>query len=104
LAKNQIFIAQGFKKYKNKKWVELLLKVKMNEKGKRFTLFFLEEKESSEMEPEAIEKERENVIKERQRRKKDREGVDVVVTNCCCVLIFCCCCCCCCSVFINTKT
>jgi hypothetical protein len=41
----------------------------MNEKGKRFTLFFLEEKESSEMEPEAIEKERErereNVIKER---------------------------------------
>jgi hypothetical protein len=35
LAKNQIFIAQGFKKYKNKKWVELLLKVKMNEKGKK---------------------------------------------------------------------
>jgi hypothetical protein len=51
----------------------------MNEKGKRFTLFFLEEKESSEMEPEAIDKERErerereNVIKEREERRIERE-------------------------------
>jgi hypothetical protein len=57
----------------------------------------LEEKESSEMEPGAIEKERERE-RECDKRKKDREGVDVAVKNCCCVLIFCCCC----SVFINT--
>lgn len=47
--KNQIFIAQGFEKKYN------ITKMNKNKKGEGFTLFFLEEKGGSEMEPGAIE-------------------------------------------------